>query len=328
MADIDVQAVQRDLWCHGAYWWPDSDITLEDACKLDLDHRYTEDALTRRRGMDANFDRLLQAHHGPGRELLDDTWGPATEHLLQLTRCPVPDVVPPAWALEADVPTWRRDIWDSMRRAATGSGSWPVPGCAPGHQHEHSIRINLDTSGAAAHWKRDLPHVIEDSVACYGEMGLRVIYVLDGNPREAEIEKQFQRIPGGVIGWNEFPQPGTCNQTISGRLDNDYTASSHMKAVLEVHETGHGVGLQHTRGGIMNPSILMIDPLTWKGDPHERTMARYFGGEPVADIDEPPREPIPAGSISGTITHDGRQGTFSAPIHWDDDVDSIPGIRV
>ena len=38
----------------------------------------------------------------------------------------------------------------------------------------------------------------------------------------------------------------------------------------------------------MNPSILDTgEPMSWLGDPHERTKKRYFGGVPIEDPDDP-----------------------------------------
>jgi hypothetical protein len=118
---------------------------------------------------------------------------------------------------------------------------------------------------------------------------LLVRYDLEGKYAKPHIKKKFENLWGSVIGWNEFPQSGTCNQTINGRLDTGYVPTDPlMWANLEVHETGHGVGAQHTRGGIMNPSIIRIDPLSWIGTPSESNMKRWFGGERVF----PPGRPL------------------------------------
>ena len=48
-----------------------------------------------------------------------------------------------------------------------------------------------------------------------------------------------------------------------------------------MHELGHNAGLQHTRGGVMSPSIVHGLPSSWKGDPSRSVLARYYGGEPI-----------------------------------------------
>ena len=285
------EALKRAYTCGHLPW----EMGLIDAQKLELDHPLAKQAWESWRESDANYSLLRLAEHGRAHAL-DDTWGPATERLVALKRCPLPDSVPPPGTEFAGLPegSWERVLLESYRDAkaaqaeATGSGSWPT-GCVDGHENEHAIRVNLDTSDAAQHWLDDLAVVTAASSKAYAEIGLRVIYVLDGLGKEAEIAKAFESIRGGVIGWNQFPRPDFCGQTISGRLDNDYRASAHMKSILEIHETGHGVLLEHTRGGIMNPSILDVAP-TWRGDPHEDTLRRYFGGVPISDepVDPPP----------------------------------------
>ena len=282
---------------HG--WAVDPSMTLADVKKLDIGEPTAKAMLRSYRSFDANFDTLLQAAHGPGRGLMDDSFGPATSALAELKRCPMPDVPPPANAAFDGFGEMETQLLQNLQQFATGSGSWPAEGCNPKHKGIHSIRINLDTSGAADHWKRDLPYVTEMVHKMYAEVGLHIEYVFDGEPLEAEIEKRFQRIPGGVIGWNYFPNVSLgCRQTIPGRLDNDYQADRYMKAVLEAHETGHGVTLQHTRGGLMNPTILRLASLSFKGDTHERTVRNLFGGKPINVTPGDPDTPAPPSPLA------------------------------
>lgn len=63
-----------------------------------------------------------------------------------------------------------------------------------------------------------------------------------------------------------------------------------MASLLWIHEgLGHGVGLHHRPGGIMNPSMLRR-PITWRGDPSEGDMRKLYGGEPLVP-NEPPDTP-------------------------------------
>jgi hypothetical protein len=52
-----------------------------------------------------------------------------------------------------------------------------------------------------------------------------------------------------------------------------------------MHELGHNAGLDHSRGGVMNPSIVSGLAPSWAGDPSEPILNRYYGGEP---IEQPP----------------------------------------
>lgn len=285
-------------WKYGHFWTHSPDLTLGEAVQLDLDHPLAQGAWLSWRESDANYVQYLHEEHNRYSSL-DETWGPATERLVARSRCPLPDHPPPDNISFSGLQDWEQQVLHSYRRHhAEGSGSWPQ-GCVPGSEDVHAIRINLDVSQAAAHWEADLPEVTSSVAAAYAELGLRVIYVINGDPQRAEIEKRFERIPGGVIGWNEFPTPNTCGQTISGRLDNDYRAGAHMKSILELHETGHGVGLRHTRGGVMNPSILDV-PVSWRGDPSERTLIRYFGGQSIPVVPgDPEPEPDPGSPLPG-----------------------------
>jgi hypothetical protein len=78
-------------------------------------------------------------------------------------------------------------------------------------------------------------------------------------------------------------------------MDSTYDPSDwRLHANLGTHESeGHGFGFNHTRGGIMNASIVLVDPLTWKGDPSWNVAARYYGGEPIDDPETPPPPPPP-----------------------------------
>lgn len=246
-----------------------------------------------RQDSDANMDALVAAFHKRPYAVPDGDIGPATRALAELPRCPVPDFAPPPGALiDLGDPDLNK-VAESMQAwaAASGSGSWPMPGCDPDRQGVHSIRVRIDParmpSTIAAYHKEALGWV----TAAYAEIGVAVRYLMSASG-DCEIAKRFEGLAGGVIGWNEFPSSNTCNQTINGRLDTGYAPNDGGKlwANLECHETGHGVGLQHTRGHIMNPSILLIWPLSWKGGPSFSTLQRYFGGEPIA---APVPDPVP-----------------------------------
>ena len=276
------------LWRYGHFrnprmqnsWNVDKSALL----KLTLTDSVVVDAVASIQALDLNAEIGCQKYHGRAVQF-DGIIGPATEELLSIPRCNIPD-----YQIEN----------------ATGSGSWPVPGCDPNRknrQSEHSIRINVNTRGmpySLAYFQK----FIARARACAAEFGLAARYIIDGDPVESEIAVEFASLAEdvskddpapAVIGWNYFPKPGTCNQTIAGRISRSWVPSSVvMHSALWVHEQlGHGIGLQHTRGGIMNPSILAIDPLTWRGDPHESTVRRMFGGESIPIDDETTPDPDP-----------------------------------
>lgn len=237
---------------------------------LSLTDKPVQSALESYQRLDANYPELVRKHHN--REpIYDGRMGPATYDLLMLPRCIVADFGPEA--------------------EPRGSGSWPSGGCDPTSNSEHSIRIGISTDQAPDVVKQYMQKSLDAVAKAYAEIGLKIRYILDGT-EPVEISKKFEFLAGTTIGWNQFPQPGTCRQTIQGRLDSSWAPSDwRLWAVLEQHETGHGVGLRHTNGGVMNPSILLV-PVSWKNDPSTVMLTRYFGGKPTEpDQPDPPTPP-------------------------------------
>lgn len=284
---MNEQAFIQMLWKTGQFWdpaYPNAyDVKLADLPLLHLTDVAVIEAVQNYQRSDANMLPLVVRHHSR-LPSYDGDVGPATLALADLKRCPIPDHAPPPNAAfhYAD-PGIQRAV-ETMQRAAEakGSGSWPPAGCDPTRTDTHSIRVGIDTSRCPAKIKAYLDEALMHCSAAYAEIGLAVRYVLDGS--KAEIVKKFEPLQGSVIGWNEFPQRGTCNQEVQGRLDTDFQPEMNLWSNLETHETGHGVALEHTNGGIMNPSILLVWPLTWKGDPSFNTLKGYFGGEPLTGI--------------------------------------------
>lgn len=291
--ELLIEAYQR-----GAAWNPAypslANLDLGRIALMDGSERDAKDLIASRQQSDANMELLVRAFHA-GRELQPDgDIGPATRALVEIPRCPIPDFAPPPGAsFHYDDPGLQRAVETQQQHAeATGSGSWPAPGCDGGTAH-HSIVVRIDPANMPSTIKAYHVQALAEVSKAYAEIGIAVRYVLDSSSK-CQIAKRFQGIPGGVIGWNEFPPSGTCNATIDGRLDTGYAPGNWLLwANLECHETGHGVGLQHTRGSIMNPSILLVDPLTWVGTPSYSTLARYFGGKPIAGTPTPPPGPGP-----------------------------------
>lgn len=286
------------LWRYGYFWFDDqwkSVIKQTDLGSLTLTHPSVVSAMARWQAADVNFDILSQLFHGRAIQADGDV-GPVTQAMLLMRRCAMPDVPPPEGvSFDFGNPSLNKAI-SSMRSlpGATGSGSWPVPGCDLDHANRpttHSIRVALDVSRCPAKIKEYLDKALAEVSKAYAEIGLAVRYVQhSGTVPDCEIDKKFQSLGGSVIGWNEFPSPNTCNQTIDGRLDTGYAPDDwRLFANLECHETGHGVGLQHGRGSIMNPSILLVWPLTWVGTYSYANLKRWFGGEPIG----PPVPPTP-----------------------------------
>lgn len=265
--------------------------------KLTLKDRDAKDLILSRQMSDINFDGLVYGEHGRAPSF-DGSVGPATVKLAKLERCPLPDFPPPSNArFHYDDPDLQAAVESMQRVGASGSGSWPASGCDPQRPGVHSMRVRINPAGAPQKVKDYMAQALDACVKCSAEMGMAKRYILDADS-PAELTKTFDRLGGSVIGWNYFPNPGTCNR-ITGKLSNSYAPTYQLWANLEEHETGHGYGLNHTRGHIMNPSIVLVWPLTWKGGPSEAKMRDYFGGEPVDPVPGP--EPSKHPSFTGSI---------------------------
>ena len=247
--------------------------------KLKPGHPLYKELTASIQSFDANMDTLTGVYHGR-QAMFDGDIGPATRGLLDSNRCACKDFDDP--------------------RQASGSGAWPI-GCDPEYPDVHSIRIAVNSSGANRAWKQHLPRIMEESAALSASIGLHVRYLLDvgAGPSDAEEWVIFQVIPGNVIGDNYLPQADKCGQSLRGRIDPGYNPSNViLRIILWIHENqGHGIGLRHTRGGIMNPSIILVPyPLTWIGDPSFNTLRRFYGGKPLEPVDPtPPPSPGPSG---------------------------------
>lgn len=228
------------------------------------------------------LDPLSLEHHSRAA-CCDGDVGPATRRLLAMQRCGCADYGP--------------DV-----QAATGSGSWA--GC-----HDigdfHAATAYVDDKGMPGFLKPLWDRVWAGAVAAYEQIGLRWILV-DG-PDGANTKISFVSRSRGWIGLARVGQSQSCSSEIWAQFLATYHPSNVLDRWTELlmHELGHNAGLQHTRGGIMHPSISGA-PLTWIGDPSETILKRYYGGEPIDPRPEPP--PRPPDTAHGLISmSDGRE---------------------
>lgn len=254
---------------------------------MDGSERDAKDLITSWQSFDAAVDTIAASW---GQKTLErEQVGPVSAFVQDgVRRCGMMDFAPPEGAvidfgdsaLDRAAESYR--LWKAEKRVAeaTGTGSWPVPGCDPdAPSGVHSIRVRINPSGAPAGVAAYMTTALVSVVKAYAEIGLLVRYII-GASGDCEIAKIFSSLRGSTIGMNEFPRPNTCQQTIKGWLDTGYSPKERVWAGLELHETGHGVGEEHTRGGPMNPSILDL-PVTWIGTPSYASLARSFGGQPI-----------------------------------------------
>jgi hypothetical protein len=169
--------------------------------------------------------------------------------------------------------------------ADAGSGSWPS-GCHPEYPSNHAFAVYFTRSQMPSHWGKAFEEAWRKVRAAYADVGM--VFFETSNRAKANTIVTWQR-GAGWIGLAIVPRGPRCGQTIWAKYDNRYGSSFSLDqlinqlAHLMAHEFGHNMGLGHTRGGIMNPTLLS-SPFTataWRGTPSFPTLQRYFTGVPV-----------------------------------------------
>lgn len=310
---------ERLLWAfrHGHGWNPKfPNLRNLDEGRVMKMHGGEEDAkllIESFQRIDSNVAMLVAAFHG--RELQPDgDIGPATEDVMYMRRCAMPDFAPPPeasfnyfdddlneavksyqdWASKFDM---SYEQYSQIRAAGGyvgGSGSWPK-GCDPENPDVHSVVTRLNSSAASTHQKGLMTQILKYVEETEAEIGQSVRHVVNTPVANPQHDCSFKFIPGGVIGYAYFPRPNVCNQTATAVIDNSFDAALAVLAELLTHEyKGHSDGLEHTNGGIMNPSIgRPTKRATWIGDPSFNTKKRYFGGVAIPTAPGPGPGPGP-----------------------------------
>lgn len=267
---------------------PSRSVSEDDLATLTLGDAAVKEALKSYQHFQKPvLDDLSSAIHGR-RAIADGDPGPATEMLLQMPRCGAADY--------------------ALTDEALGSGRWGQ--CAiDQYPDNHALVVSWDLSRIPAFLKPVFEQVWRNVVTAYAEIGIAFIR-RDGDPK-AHISASFtvpQQEGGGrggnwiglaIVGWSGI----RCSDQIWAMFDLNYQPQNIVSewTTLVKHELGHNMGLQHSSGGVMNPSIIRGLPISWKGDPSHSTLARWFGGEPVILKDGPVPPPVPPTQGDGRI---------------------------
>lgn len=207
-----------------------------------------------------NLEPLCLKHHLRPAQA-DGDIGPATRELFEIDRCGCPDY---------------GDAHDHYQ-PKIGTGNWP--GC-----HDignfHAATVYVHESGMPSFLEPVFDEVWKRTVAAYEAIGLRFMRIA---AVDANIDFSFVRSSSGWIGLAVVGHGKSCSSQIWCRYLARYQPSNIVGSWTELvmHELGHNCGLNHTRGGIMNPSLIRGLPATWDGDPAKPVLVRYYGGEPI-----------------------------------------------
>jgi len=227
-------------------------VKVSDLIKLTFHDQIVKDALQ-------SFQHIMS---GPEKE--HGELGPLTVNLFDIPRCGFPDYHPPG------------------TRGAVGTGSWPQP-C-----QKDGVTYSMNKSGMPSKFNTTWDTlVLKPVIDTYGKVGLRLI-PFTGTTGQANIRCSFTFLPGSTIGISEFNNEN-CSDSVYSHLDTSFAPNEATEASLVCHEWGHCMNLNHTRGGIMNPSLSNQD--TFEGwtpsDPSWNTLVKFFGGTPIDPVPGP-----------------------------------------
>ena len=283
---------------------------LPKEAALPLTHPTVEKAVASYQDfMSECLDPLCLRHHGrPAKH--DGVIGAATRVLFAQPRCGCED-------------------YGDKVQPAIGTGSWK--GC-----HDvgdfHAATVYVDDRGLPGFLRPVWDKVWDRTAAAYDEIGLRFTRV----PEEGDSNTTISFVPRapGWIGLAVVGQNESCNSHIWAKFLATYNPDDTVGfwTELVMHELGHNACLQHSRGGIMNPSIMRGLPPSWIDDPSESILRKLYGGEPVGGDDPPddPDDPPIPGTVQVVGGHgevkvtDGRRDAAGKLIEFGLPIDILP----
>lgn len=307
MEGNQLRAVQESYLLGHAYnpRHPDTwDLAWDDLGKLEINSPETELILRSRTHFQVTDLAAATLHHHGKLPTYDGKWGPAVASVVNAQRdCWVPDYAAPK-DVEIRYPDHPEieEIAKRMRDdvpSPIGVGNWA--GCHNiGDFHAATVRV--DVSGMGQHLQPSFRKVLTRVRDSYAQLGLWFQFVNRGRDMISgeefsgthfNIDFTFVSRSNGWIGLAIIGQNQACSSNIWCRYLASYRGGDVVTewTTLIKHELGHNCGRGHTRGGVMNPSIVRGLPWQWdQSDPSFNWLAAQFGGIPVG-VDNPPPPP-------------------------------------
>lgn len=311
MTPIQEQAVRR-AYDAGHFWSPEAiqtgDIpTLDDLKKVRVTDPVVVAALrSLSKSESIVYSDACEHCHGRSPQF-DGEVGPAMAALVKTPRCSVPDIAPPAGMFPAFEDEVVQGVALVMQqdaaKEATGRGNWRN---CHGVGDYHSAVVRVQTGGVPSFLRPVFSDVLKRVQKAYAAIGLLFRFVdegkadiFTGEPWRGGVNIEFSFV-GSSSGWIGLAIVGNgqgCASNIWCRYLATYRGGSSQQSIAQQwttlikHELGHNCGLDHSRGGVMNPSIVSGLASEWSSsDPSTRILQSWYGGEPVP-IDEPKPEP-------------------------------------
>jgi hypothetical protein len=170
----------------------------------------------------------------------------------------------------------------------TGSGSWRA-GCLPEWPRNHAAVYRVDKSRMPGYLRDTFEAAWDLMAKAYADIGLAIVRRDAGSTYNSLVTFEPGR---GWIGLAIVGRNHTCGTRMWAKFDTRYGSSFSRERLLNqwafliAHELGHNCGLGHTRGGIMNPSLIngTFHPDQWRrSDPAFPQHRRWYGGQPLVD---------------------------------------------
>ena len=270
---MDDREIIQWLWHYGYFYL--TEVDKDDLDGLRLTDQIVIDAIAKAQAFVGQDLDVHTAEIYGRRSDPDGVLGPATIAYFQTPRCAYPDFGPEV-------------------QRATGGGSWPA-GCHESWPSNHAVGIRVDRQRMPSRLQPIFDDVIARVTRAYADIGMVLIW----GESKVNIDFAFEPLRGATIGLAIVPSGARCNTHIWCKYDPSYQPSdlANQWCRLIAHELGHNMGMGHSRGGIMNPSIVsgVFTDTAWRGDPSYPLLRRYFGGDPVTPKPKPdePDEPSP-----------------------------------